>query len=68
MKVLRWITIAVPLACWLIHIFIVVPLISMEKGDGKYIAAFLFFFDGRNRDVYLSRHLNHPAAERFDLA
>lgn len=42
-KILRLNTFLVPLASWLIHIFIIVPLISMESGDGKYIVAFLFF-------------------------
>jgi hypothetical protein len=43
MKILRAITFIVPIASWLIHIFIVVPLISMEKGDMRYIVAFVFF-------------------------
>jgi hypothetical protein len=43
MKTLRTITPAVPIAAWLIHIFIIVPLISMESGERQFILATSFF-------------------------
>ena len=43
MKILRPITIIVPIAAWFIHIFIIVPLISMESGDRQFTLAMTFF-------------------------
>lgn len=43
MKILRYITLLVPITAWLIHIFIIVPLISMESGEGQFYLAMTFF-------------------------
>ena len=43
MKILRAITFIVPITAWLVHIFIIVPLVSMESGEGKFILSMLFF-------------------------
>ena len=43
MEILRYITLGVPITAWLIHIFIIVPLLSMRTGDDKFILAVNFF-------------------------
>jgi hypothetical protein len=43
MKTLRTITLIIPITAWLIHIFIIVPLLSMESGERQFILAINFF-------------------------
>ena len=43
MRILRYVTSIVPITAWLLHIFIIVPLISMEYGAGRFILAGTFF-------------------------
>jgi hypothetical protein len=42
-KILRFAVLAVPIAIWLIHIVIILPIISAKSGDDTFITAASFF-------------------------
>jgi hypothetical protein len=44
MRVLRFITLGVPISLWMIHVFLILPILKTQSGDAKFLTAFQFFF------------------------